>query len=278
MAGCSLTICWLDDELERLWLEPALAPAFRRGSAGPSVTTGTGLARADGPAPAPGGWPAASGESRRSAACIAGLLRAALPDLAGQEEELGRLDARGGDGDHGQAMVRGLTAAAAAAEDAAADGAGARSTLQAAAAAWAERAGGTSGALWGKALSAWGSVLTDTHPLTPETVSAGAQDALQAVAVAGGAQPGDKTMIDAMGPFAAELADAIAAGLTLATAWSKAAGQASRAALETSDLVPRRGRARLHESRSAGHPDPGAMSFALLVTSAAGYLAAGGTP
>ena len=31
MAGCSLTICWLDDELEALWKAPADTPAFRRG-------------------------------------------------------------------------------------------------------------------------------------------------------------------------------------------------------------------------------------------------------
>ncbi len=30
MAGCSLTVSWLDDELERLWLAPADSPAFRR--------------------------------------------------------------------------------------------------------------------------------------------------------------------------------------------------------------------------------------------------------
>ncbi|MBW8093726.1 dihydroxyacetone kinase subunit DhaK, partial [Streptomyces hygroscopicus subsp. hygroscopicus] len=30
MAGCSLTLTWLDEELERLWLAPADTPAFRR--------------------------------------------------------------------------------------------------------------------------------------------------------------------------------------------------------------------------------------------------------
>jgi hypothetical protein len=31
MAGCSLTVFWLDDELEELWAAPADTPAFRRG-------------------------------------------------------------------------------------------------------------------------------------------------------------------------------------------------------------------------------------------------------
>ncbi len=32
MAGCSLTVTWLDDELARLWTAPAATPAFRRGA------------------------------------------------------------------------------------------------------------------------------------------------------------------------------------------------------------------------------------------------------
>ena len=34
MAGCSLTVAWLDDELETLWLAPADSPAFRRTASG----------------------------------------------------------------------------------------------------------------------------------------------------------------------------------------------------------------------------------------------------
>ncbi|GHJ37529.1 dihydroxyacetone kinase family protein [Streptomyces sp. TS71-3] len=34
MAGCSLTVSWLDEELERLWLAPADTPAYRRGTVG----------------------------------------------------------------------------------------------------------------------------------------------------------------------------------------------------------------------------------------------------
>ena len=35
MAGCSLTVSWLDDELETLWLAPADSPAFRRTAPAP---------------------------------------------------------------------------------------------------------------------------------------------------------------------------------------------------------------------------------------------------
>ena len=33
MAGCSLSVTWLDDELETYWTAPADTPAFRRGAA-----------------------------------------------------------------------------------------------------------------------------------------------------------------------------------------------------------------------------------------------------
>ena len=47
MAGCSLTLIWLDDELETLWRAPADTPAFREGSA---IASGT-------PHRAHGHWP-----------------------------------------------------------------------------------------------------------------------------------------------------------------------------------------------------------------------------
>lgn len=43
MAGCSLTVMWLDDELERLWTAPADTPAYRKGA----VPAGAGTRRAD---------------------------------------------------------------------------------------------------------------------------------------------------------------------------------------------------------------------------------------
>ena len=47
MAGCSLTLCWLDDELEELWSAPADTPAFRRGE-----VVAAGAVRDDATAPA----------------------------------------------------------------------------------------------------------------------------------------------------------------------------------------------------------------------------------
>jgi dihydroxyacetone kinase len=81
----------------------------------------------------------------------------------------------------------------------------------------------------------------------------------------GKARIGDKTMLDAMSPFTALLEQAAERGDPLVAAWSNAAQAAGAAAAGTADLVPKIGRARPHGEKSVGSPDPGAVSFALIV-------------
>ena len=61
---------------------------------------------------------------------------------------------------------------------------------------------------------------------------------------------------------------------TLADAVRERASEASVAAAATADLLPRMGRARPHAEKSLGTPDPGAHSFALIVTAVGETLAA----
>ena len=187
-------------------------------------------------------------------------LAAALKEA---EAELGRIDAQAGDGDHGQGMARGSAAAAAAARTASAAGAGAASVLAAGANAWADRAGGTSGAIWGLGLLAASRARDDSAAVTADQVRLGAEQALESVMTLGGARPGDKTLVDAFAPFVASLSAAILAGAGPATAWRGAAEVAAQAAEATAQLRPRLGRARPLAERSLGHPDAGAVSFAL---------------
>lgn len=259
MAGCSLSILWLDPELEPLWCAPADAPAFRRGIVLPADAEAHGMTSAPVAAAIPPAAPAAQQAGR----CLAGLLDQLAQALTDAEEELGRIDAQAGDGDHGQGMARGSAAAAAAARAASDAGAGAGSVLALAGDAWADRAGGTSGALWGVALRAWGQGLGDSAAPDAATVAQGAQAALAAIQRLGGAQPGDKTLVDALVPFVETLVAGVAAGQALAPAWAAAAEAATAAARATADLRPRLGRARPLAERSLGHPDAGAISLAL---------------
>ena len=147
-------------------------------STGPPRRTPRRSARATSrPGPAahpPARTAAAAADVEHPTAAAAALGRLAA-DLLGQtqaviiehEEELGNLDAIAGDGDHGIGMRRGMDAAVTAAGQALDSGGGASPSrvLTAAGEAWSERAGGTSGALWGSAVIAAGLALGNRETL-----------------------------------------------------------------------------------------------------------------
>src|SRR5690606_20142524 len=149
-------------------------------------------------------------------------------------------------GDHGIGMQRGSHAALAAGAAAADAGAGAGTTLSRAADAWADKAGGTSGALWGVILNAVAARLGDTGRPGAAALAAGVAAAPQGVMAYGEAEVGDKTMVDALVPVSAELTTAVDNGAALADAWAAAAAAPTTAAEATADLLPRMGRARTH--------------------------------
>ncbi|MFD7115591.1 dihydroxyacetone kinase family protein [Streptomyces sp. NPDC059922] len=281
MAGLSLTLTFLDAELEALWTAPAAAPAFRRGTVAPRAARTDDLTTTHRVPPVVPGGPG----SRALGARLAEALLTVRDTVAAHEALLGDLDAVAGDGDHGIGMRRGAEAAAAAAREAVALGAGAGTVLAHAGAAWSERAGGTSGALWGAALTAFGAVLGDHDGVTAGagrgtagreggTAGRDADDgarltravraAVDAVLRIGGARPGDKTLVDAAVPFADRLEAALSTA-GFAAAWAQAARAAGEAAEATAAIAARLGRARTHGVRGLGSPDPGAVSFALIV-------------
>lgn len=254
MAGCSLTVMWLDEELERFWTAPADTPAYRRGSiaeAPASVRRGA-VTHTDHHADTAA---TADDAARQGGVALAGALHAVASAIVEAEEELGRIDAIAGDGDHGRGMVRGTAAACAAADAAVARGAGQGGVLRAAGAAWAAQAGGTSGVLWGAALTALGDRLGDAGRPTDADILAGLCAAYDSLVRLGKARPGDKTMLDALLP----LIEVAESGAT----WHSAAAAAESAARATAELRPKVGRARPLAERSIGSPDAGAISLAM---------------
>lgn len=265
MAGVSLTLTWLDPELERLWSAPAHTPAFHRVDAVPMAARPEQVARAERSV-----IPQASEVSRAQASTLVTVLEQVTQTLHVHAGDLGDLDAIAGDGDHGRGMTTGADAALAAAQAAVGSGAGLATTLAAAGNAWADRAGGTSGALWGNALHAAAGELDDTAPADARTGLSAVRAAEDLVSTFGKAQPGDKTMVDALGPFVDALAEALGSGHVWVDAWTGAADTAESAAQATADLRPRIGRSRVLADRSVGHPDPGAISLALVLRTVGG--------
>jgi dihydroxyacetone kinase len=274
MAGCSLTVMWLDDELEKYWTAPADSPAYRKGAARQDGSTGRRVdAAADAAAPSQDVAGLADDEGRAGGRFVTKALNAIADMLTDAEDELGRIDAVAGDGDHGRGMVKGSTAARAAAASASDAGAGQGSVLAAAGKEWAAKAGGTSGVLWGALLTAVGSRLGDTGRPDSTTVAEGMRDGYDALIELGGASPGDKTMLDAMLPFVDELQRRVADGESWQDAWRSAADVATNAARATSDMRPKVGRARPLADRSVGTPDAGATSLAMCAHTVASQFA-----
>lgn len=272
MAGVSLTVTWLDEELEPLWLAPAETPGYRRGTAVREAGTVTGEGGSDdGAIAAPF---VADDASRQYATVCLAALEATQSLLHDAEERLGRMDAIAGDGDHGRGMVRGIDAAAAAASAALSQGAGAGDLLAAAGDAWADKAGGTSGVLWGAGLRAFGESVGNSSAPEPGQLAAGVRAFADRIVQLGKAETGDKTMVDALLPFAASLARLVAEGMEPGRAWEDAARDATAAAEATAGLLPLKGRARPLAEKSLGTPDPGATSLAMIFTVMGPHLTA----
>ena len=196
MAGCSLSVTWLDEELERYWVAPADTPAFRRGDAVASerfTTRRTGteqLAEAE--------TPEASEDSIAAAAVARKAVDAIYATVEENKEYLGQIDAIAGDGDHGIGMSRGSKAAAEAAKE---TQGGVETVLAAAGHAFGDKAGGTSGILWGVLLEGVGKGLGNTEAVTSKRLADAVQESAQHLQRFSKASLGDKTMLDALFPF-----------------------------------------------------------------------------
>mgnify|MGYP000925789364 CR=1 FL=1 len=90
----------------------------------------------------------------------------------------------------------------------------------------------------------------------------------------GGADLGDKTLLDALVPAAQALARAAAEGATLAEGLQRAADAAEEGARATISMKSKIGRAAWFADRTEGVQDPGAMAVSLMIRSLAAFVAA----
>lgn len=123
--------------------------------------------------------------------------------------------------------------------------------------------GGTSGALYGIFFLRASARLRSLSPHDdPRAWAEAFQAGCSAVAELGGAQVGDRTMLDALQPAAEAFSAALDAGQPLKSALDAATRAAEAGAKATADLAPRRGRSSYLGDRALGHPDPGAVAVA----------------
>ena len=276
MAGLSLTLVSLDAELEALWRASADTPAYKKGTRSDSATERSRREIRELPVEEHGEIVPSNEKSREYASRVLGMLKSMKTVLSEAEEELGRIDAVAGDGDHGRGMVKGIHAAVEAAQSAVDNGAGVEQTLERAGEEWSAKAGGTSGALWGTALRHAGASLGNhSGRAEPSDVLKAIESARDAIVSLGQASLGDKTMVDSLSPFVDQLREGLDSGLSLADAWDRAAARSRQAAEDTANLVPKIGRARPLGEKSVGTPDAGATSMALVLTALTAHFSGG---
>jgi dihydroxyacetone kinase-like protein len=131
------------------------------------------------------------------------------------------------------------------------------------------KVGGAAGPLYGTLFLQMGIAAGDASELDLAGFSDALAAGLKGVATRGKAEPGDKTMVDALTPAVEALQRAQADGAALPAALEQAAAAAREGMEKTVPLVARKGRASYLGERSAGHQDPGATSSYLLVQAAA---------
>ena len=186
--------------------------------------------------------------------------------IAEHRQELVALDRAIGDADHGTNMDRGMQKALEKLEATEGDDIGA--LLKVVGMALVSSVGGAAGPLYGTLFLQMGMATAGSSELDLDGWTAALEAGVNGVQKRGKAEPGDKTMLDALLPAVA----ALEGGGELADALRRSADAAAEGMRQTIPLEARKGRASYLGPRSVGHQDPGATSSHLLIESAASAL------
>ena len=186
--------------------------------------------------------------------------------IAEHRQELVALDRAIGDADHGTNMDRGMQKALEKLEATEGDDIGA--LLKVVGMALVSSVGGAAGPLYGTLFLQMGAATAGRSELDLDGWTAALEAGVKGVQARGKAEPGDKTMLDALLPAVA----ALESGGELADALRHSAEAAAEGMRQTIPLEARKGRASYLGPRSVGHQDPGATSSHLLIESAASAL------
>ncbi|MED0975480.1 dihydroxyacetone kinase subunit DhaK [Bacillus paranthracis] len=141
-----------------------------------------------------------------------------------------------------------------------------------------EHCGGASGPIWGGAFRAASKAAGEKRELTVKEFAEMLQAALQGIQSIGersfgrGAVVGDKTLVDALAPCVDSWLASASNEEDMKTAFEKGAEAAVKGAEYTKEIVARMGRAGTVGERSLGYPDAGAHALGVIFTEIAGSL------
>ena len=257
MAGVSLSLLRVDSDRLRLLDALTNAPAWPNASTEAPSTVGERTISLPSISPTPPDRPETSEPSTATRRAI----EAACSTVTASQERLTELDRIVGDGDLGTTLARGAAAILEALPGYPLHHAS--QTLIAIGRTLQSALGGTSGPLYGILFLRGGTILESKDANDPSAWAEAVEGANEAVSHLGGASAGDRTMLDALLPFANTLRNELELGTNLQLALQAAVIAAEQGAEATAEMQPKRGRSSYLGDRALGHPDPGAVAVAL---------------
>ena len=187
--------------------------------------------------------------------------------IAENKEYLTQLDSAIGDADHGINMNRGMQAASGKLDGIPGGDIGAM--FKTVGMTLVSTVGGAGGPLYGTLFLQFGTATAGKAELEAADWAGALAAGVQGVQARGKAEPGDKTMVDALIPARDAFQAALDEGADFPDALRRSAAAAEEGMKATIPWVARKGRASYLGERSAGHQDPGATSSYLLVKTVA---------
>lgn len=286
MQGASITLLHLDDELKTLLHAPCDTPAWKLTGAATAAAWFTPEAADEaGHAPVHYELETDAAWSRLSGNCLSLQNIIYLVDtmsdcIIRNEVPFCELDSHAGDGDFGMSVAKGFRCLKEQWQSILAHSDTIGAFLDQSALVIMEHCGGASGPIWGSAFRAASRSAGSKSVLTATETAELLQAAVRGIQTTGersfgrGAVVGDKTLIDALVPFADTWSRLAPTGASILEIAHEAAKSAVAGAAATEKIVARMGRAGTVGERSLGYPDAGAYALGVIFTACADCLRA----
>ncbi|MCQ9284191.1 dihydroxyacetone kinase subunit DhaK [Priestia megaterium] len=280
MAGASISIMKLDENLKSLLSEECDTPALKIKGEVPAVTYDEIIGSVEAPKVSyevqTNKEYSVITENRLTLNNIIFMVDQMSECIIRNEIPFCELDSHAGDGDFGMSVAKGFKQLKAEwheiLENKSND---IGNFLEACSIVIMEHCGGASGPIWGSAFRAAGKNTESKTELTLTEFAEMIQASVKGIQATGersfgrGAVVGDKTLIDALVPYADTLTSSAAEDESLKHALVKAAEAAVEGAKSTEQIVARMGRAGTVGERSLGYPDAGAHGLGVIFTEVA---------
>jgi dihydroxyacetone kinase-like protein len=190
------------------------------------------------------------------------LVRRIVHEIEDNKAWLSEIDGAVGDGDHGVNMAKGFAMV-----EKGIDGEpdGLSDLLRYAGMTLLTHIGGAMGPIYGTFFMRMGKAVEGKKTVSAEDVSAMLSEALEGVKKRGGAEEGDKTLVDTLASASRGVDDAIKGGADAEKAIDAMIDAARRGMEKTRDMVAKKGRSSRLGERSKGTIDAGAASCFIIL-------------